>query len=556
MQGTRRWKLLGHPFEKRECDTHGRQGEQQRYLFELTLAGAWTIQGPVATVSSLDTEVGALVSTVLPTRPRVVWWTATAVVTGAIVMAMELTAFRLYAPYFGNSIYVWGSMISVVMLALAVGYSLGGWIADRSGNDSPLYWIIFASGVYQLAIVFLTRNLLLKLFHWGDFAGTVCATMVIFVPPMAALAMTSPFVIRLLARAGHVGITVGRVFALSTAGSIAGVLATSFWLVPQFGTRTAMEVLCVASVLIGVAGLFTRWKAAALLVLLLVPLFVVKGPVPPAAVLWSGDSAYNRIVVLQVGELRSLVLNDSNFSQTLEKLGSPVSGFYIDQFALGPMVVPAKNLLVLGMAAGGSIQVVRAVDPRIEVDAVEIDPKVVQVAHDFFALPQDDPHLHVHIADARPWLAEQTRKWNLVHVDLFQGGPWVPFYLTTVEFFELVRSRMTEDALLMVNVLDKGENRELLGAIGATLQHVFPSVQELPTEKGNYILFAFAKPRGVAETVGQLADNSRPDWQRELAGKATLQLREFHSRAGAVVFTDDKAPVEELTRRMLEAAKN
>jgi len=446
-------------------------------------------------------------------------------------------------------------MISVVMLALAVGYSLGGWIADRSSTDSPLYWVVFGSGVYQLAIVFVTRDLLLKIWRWGDFAGTVCATAVIFVPPMTALAMTSPFVIRLLARAGHVGVTVGSVFALSTAGSIAGVLGTSFWLVPRFGTRTTMEILCVASVLIGVAGLMMRWKAAVLLVFSLVLIFFAKAPMPPATILWSGDSAYNRIVVLESAGVRYLVLNDPRYSQTNEKIGSPVSGFYIDQFALGPLLVPAKNLLVLGMAAGGSVQVTRAVDPQIEVDAVEIDPTVVQVAYDFFALPQNDPRLHVHVADARPWLAEQTGKWNLVHVDLFQGGPWVPFYLTTTEFFGLVRSRMTDDGLLMVNVLDQSGKKELLGAIGATLQQVFSSVEQLPTEKGNYVLFAFAKHHDLAETVERLADNNRPDWERELAGKAAIQLQEFSAPQDAVIFRDDKAPVEELTRRMLADAK-
>jgi MFS family permease len=147
-------------------------------------------------------------------------WITTATLTGAIVMAMELTAFRLYAPYFGNSIYVWGSMISVVMLALAVGYSLGGWIADRWPTDAVLYFLVLGSGVYQLVIVFVSRGVLLKVWHSGDFLGPVLATVIIFAPPMTALAMTSPFVIRLLVRAGHVGITVGKVFALSTAGAL------------------------------------------------------------------------------------------------------------------------------------------------------------------------------------------------------------------------------------------------------------------------------------------------------------------------------------------------
>lgn len=514
--------------------------------------------GAVSTALSQVNQVNAEAKStaVTPSRAQAFVWIATATATGAIVMAMELTAFRLYAPYFGNSIYVWGSMISVVMLALAVGYSLGGWTADRATTDSALYLVVFASGVYQLAIVFVMRPVLLKLWRWGDFAGTVCATAVIFVPPMTALAMTSPFVIRLLARAGHVGITVGRVFALSTAGSIAGVLGTSFWLVPRFGTRVTMEILCVASVLIGAAGLVMRSKAAAVLVLPLLLLFVAKAPVPPATIIWSGESAYNRILVLEKDGLRWLVLNDSRYSQTTERIGSVTSGFYLDQFALGPLLVPANKLLVLGMAAGGSIQVTRAVNPKMEVDAVEIDPKVVELAGEFFALPQNDSRLRVHIADARPWLASQDAKWDLVHVDLFQGGPWVPFYLTTVEFFELVRSRMSADGLLMLNVLDQSESRELLSAMGATLHQVFPSVEELPTEKGNYILFAFARKRDLGETQLKLQAAAPPDWAQALALKAAGAMKEFVAPPRALIFRDDKAPVEEMTRRMLEAAKN
>jgi spermidine synthase len=192
----------------------------------------------------------------------------------------------------------------------------------------------------------------------------------------------------------------------------------------------------------------------------------------------------------------------------------------------------------------------------VEVDAVEIDPEVVRVAQDFFALPKSDPRLHVHIADARPWLASQQAKWDLVHVDLFQGGPYVPFYLTTVEFFQLVRSRMTDDGLLMVNVLDKGKSEELLAAMGATLGQVFPSVEELSTEKGNYILFAFAQKRAVSGTIAALRSAHGPDWVKQLGQNATGHLTEFEPRDGATIFTDDKAPVEEMTRRMLEAAQN
>lgn len=505
---------------------------------------------------SKQTQQNETFDAAAPSRARAFLWIATATVTGAIVMAMELTAFRLYAPFFGNSIYVWGSMISVVMLALAVGYSLGGWIADWKPTDTVLYFVVLGSGVYQLLIVFTMWAVLLKLWHMGDFAGPTLATIIIFAPPMTALAMTSPFVIRLLARAGHVGITVGRVFALSTAGSIAGVLGTSFYLVPRFGTRVTMEILCGASILVGAAGLMMRKKLAMLLALLAAALFVVPAPKPPSTLIWSGDSAYNRILVLEKDGKRWLVLNDSRFAQTVEMVGGGSSGFYLDEFALGPAVVPAKKLLVLGMGAGGSIQAARAVAPEIEIDAVEIDPEVVRVAGEFFGLPQNDPKLRVHIADARPWLAGSApnSKFDLVNIDLFQGGPYVPFYLTTVEFFRLVRSRMTDDGVLMVNVYDESAKHELLDAMGATLRKIFPSVEKLSTAGGNHILFAFREKRDILETAVRLKEGAGPAWVRELSTKAAGEIVDFEPGAGAVVFTDDRAPVEEMTRRMLAEA--
>ncbi|MGH9678135.1 MAG: spermidine synthase, partial [Candidatus Acidiferrum sp.] len=309
------------------------------------------------------------------------------------------------------------------------------------------------------------------------------------------------------------------------------------------------------SILIGALGLMLRRKAAILLALPAAILFAVPNPTPPPTLLWSGESAYNRILVFEKNGLRWLVLNDPRFAQTYEKVGSAHSGYYLDEFALGPIIVPAKNLLVLGMGAGGSIQASRAVEPAIEIDAVEIDPEVVRVAHDFFGLPESGRNLRVHIADARPWLAEHAAKYDLVHIDLFQGGPYVPFYLTTVEFFQLVRSRMADGGALMVNVLDTSPEQELLEAMGATMKQVFPSVERLSTAKGNHILFAFAEKHSIAETVARLKQGGGPGWVQELEQEAAERMTEFEPGAGAVIFTDDRAPIEEMTRRMLLESK-
>jgi spermidine synthase len=488
-----------------------------------------------------------------PSQRRAILWLGTATLAGAIIMSLELAAFRLYAPYFGYSIYVWGSMISVVMVALAVGYALGGWLADRSHSETVLYVIILASGLYQLVIVFTVRSILVWLWQSGDFVATVTATLIIFVPPVTGLAATSPFVIRLLARAGHVGSTAGSVYALSTVGSIAGILATSFYLVPRFGTRMTLEILCALSALVGALGLVARKRIALLCLLPFGALFFVPKPAFAPHVVWTTESAYNWIAVLRQGNLRWLTLNDPRYFETMQKEGTVWSGYYHDDFALGPLLVPTRRLLVLGMGGGASIASTSAVAPDVEIDAVEIDPKVVEAAARFFGLRTDRRNLRIHVADARPWLARQKQSYELVHVDVYQGGSCVPFYLITVEFFHLIRSRMSDDSLLIMNVYDISKSRELLLAAGATLKQVFPSVAVLSRPEGNHILFAFAQERSAASIRAQLEQVEGTGPLQDLARHAAATITDFVPPPGTSVFTDDRAPVEEMTRRMLLA---
>jgi spermidine synthase len=488
-------------------------------------------------------------------QARPVLWLATATVTGAIIMSLELTAFRLYAPYFGYSIYVWGSMISVVMGALAAGYALGGWLADRSPSATVLYFVILGSGLYQLVIIFAVRSILRWLWLSGEFFGTAMASLIIFVPTMTALAITGPFVIRLLARAGHIGVTAGKVYALSTAGSIAGVLITSFFLVPRLGTRMTLQVSCAVTLIIGGLGLLNRKGVAAVVLLPAIGVLLIPKPTFAPVVLWTTESAYNWIAVLHHDDLRWLVLNHPAYSQTTRKEGASWSGFYTDEFALGAALVHARSMLALGMGAGGAIASTSAVAPDIRIDAVEIDPKVVEVAVRFFGLPADGKNLTVYVADARPWLASHAFKYDLVQVDLYQGGPYTPFYLVTEEFFGQVRSRIAEDGLLMMNVYDTTKSHELLMATGATLKRVFPSVEVISRNDGNHMVFAFTRVKSVAQVRERLEHLLGEQTLQELARKAAATIDDLVPPEGTPVFTDDHAPVEEMSRRMLFTQK-
>jgi spermidine synthase len=481
-------------------------------------------------------------------RTQIGLWLATCALAGSVMMALEVVAFRLYAPYFGYSIFVWGSMIFVVMAALSFGYALGGWIADRAETDLPVYASALASALYQLLMLLTLYSFLPSLAQAGDFTGTVLATGIIFAFPMTALATIPPVVIRLLARAGHVGAAAGKVYAVSTVGSMAGTLATTFLLLPRFGTRTTLEVLCAVPLVVGVLGLASAMRGGRAMLLLLLLLPITPEPFWPEDTVWTGESPYNFLRVARRGSRLILFLNN-NAAQTVWEEHGAATGFYYDQFALGPLLVPVRRALALGMGAGGSIRATRRTAPAVEFDAVEVDPKVVEAAERFFQLDLNDPLLHVHIADARRWLVRDTKLYDLIQEDVYQGGPYVPFYLVTEEFFRLVRAHMTSDAVLMMNVFDVSSDRRLLFATAATMRRVFPSLMVRSEIHGNHILFAFTGPRSL-----ESARRALEQGHTGLSETAAKTIADLTPPQGTQPFTDDLAPVEEMTRNMIRSA--
>ncbi len=493
---------------------------------------------------------------------RTAVWLVTVTLTGAVLMGLEMVAFRLYAPYFGYSTYVWGSMISVVMLAMSCGYALGGRAADRSRGDTLLYGAILFSAVYQLLVIYTAGKLLPALARMGELTGTTLATLLIFALPMTALATAGPFVIRLLARGERVGSAAGAVYALSTLGSIAGVLITTYELVPAFGTQATLRIACAATALVAVLGLAARRPKWLLLVPALVtgaaasaaPSFTWKpmGDWPASTRQeWICESPYNLIRVMRVDKWLFLLLNDGRTAQTSRQEDSRWSRHYHDMFAAGPLLAPARNLLVLGLGGGGSVAATRLTAPEIQVDAVEIDPQVVEAGRRFFGLRLDDPRLRIHVADARRWVAENRSLFDIVQVDLYQGGPYVPFYLTTVEFFDGVRKSLGTGGVLMNNVFDAGRAREILMATVATMARVFPSVMVFSDDTGSHCVLGFHERKSVSEARRQLLGVPEASPHFKFSRRVAARLREVNPPPGTPVLTDDCAPIDGMIRRMV-----
>jgi predicted membrane-bound spermidine synthase len=489
-------------------------------------------------------------------------WIGTAVLAGAVLMALEMVTFRLYAPYFGYSIYVWGSMISVIMAAMTCGYLVGGRVADRRQNDAPLYWAILFSALYQLLMLFVSAQSLKRLGTMDEFAGTTLATLLIFFLPIMSLSATGPYVIRLLARAGSIGSAAGTVYGLSTVGSIGGILVTTYYLVPVFGTQFTLRAACAATFVIAILGMRGRRRhfvAPAILFCggwAMVPPLDWKpmAPLPESAkTIWLSESVYNLVRVMQYQNWTMMLFNDGRTAQTIRNRNSEWSyRSYHDMFAVGPLLCRAQNLLVLGMGAGSSIAATHATAPDIQIDAVEIDPKVVEAGEKFFGINPSDPKLRIHVADGRRWLARNSGQYDLIHVDIYQGGPYVPFYMTTIEFFQDVQTHLSADGIVLNNVFDPSESHEVLLSTSATMARVFPTVVALSDKAGSHLLLGFRRATSTEAIRERLLSDVNQTSVGKFATRAVTMLHDVQPPAGTRIFTDDNAPVDGMIRKMMQ----
>jgi MFS family permease len=471
---------------------------------------------------------------------------------GAAIMGLELVGLRLLAPRFGASTYVWGGLLGTIMAALAVGYLLGGALADRHPRPGWVFGLLLAGAAWIAADLLVTEPVLDAAERLGATVGPVLATTVLLAPAMLLLGSVSPFVVRLEGQLSSLGVTAGRVFALSTAGSLAGTFVASFWWIPDYGSRHTLRVLVAALVVLGIAGLaWPRWRAgrAALALAVAAAPFVVPDPPLLPGIVFAGESPYNTVYVEDQGGNRLLRLNDPKRGFHSVALGrGMLTGAYYDVLYLGPLLAQGRNVLVLGMGGGTTARAYRHFYPGAHVTAVEIDPVIVQVAHEYMGLDRG-PDLDVHVGDARPFLKSGSGAFDVIEVDLFAGGPYAPFYCLTTEFFRAVRARLEVTGLMSMNVYAPGGDRTLAEAVVATLAEVFPSVLEFPLAE-EQVLIAFKEKVAPERVRSLLSDPELPEELRDVARQATDALRPAAPGHG-LALTDDRAPVEPLTHAMI-----
>lgn len=475
-------------------------------------------------------------------------------------MSLELLGFRILAPHFGNSIYVWGSLIGLVLAALAGGYYFGGWLADNKRADIGLILKLYGTAALFLLFDLFSYQAILKcLGEKSIILGSFLAAAAIFLTPMVVLAAVSPIVIKILSEQEKTGRSAGLVYAWGTIGSILGTFLTAFILIPFLGSRLTFYIcFFLALVIIAIIFILRDWKKSFFAVLvLLISLFSLVSEKLPANVILQTESAYNQIRLVDKGKFIALTLNSqqSELSQSgYVKEGTLIDLSLIDLFNVGLLVAPVKDLLVLGMSGGASVRQFQEFFPSVNIDAVEIDPKIIAIARDRFGV-EEGKNLKIFEADARPFLAASDKKYDMIEIDLFQGSPYIPFYVLTQEFFQSAASRLNEKGLIMMNIYAPGK-KDILAPILATMGSVFASVFTIPINDNQVVLATRSETN-----LGQIKEQIQK-YQTGVSPKLKLAtdyaltfLEEYKSNKKTPIFTDDWAPVELLTYRMLKGLK-
>jgi spermidine synthase len=473
-------------------------------------------------------------------------------VVGAASLGAEIAAARLLAPYFGASTVVWANTIATVLVALSAGYALGGRLADRAPFMQRLCQIVAAAAVLLAAVPFLSGPLLrvastsIGSLSVGAFFGSLLAVLALVAVPVLLLGTVAPYAIRLsLPRTEDSGSVSGRLYALSTAGSLLGTFLAALLLIPFAGTHRTFLAFALALAIVAVAGLPRPYLAIPLVLAGLLAL-------PPGGidlqiagggrVIYEAETQYQYARVLEQpsGE-RLLQLNEGVATHSLYVPGSYLTGNYWDEFLVLPFAVlpaPPQSIAILGDAAGTTARAYGHYFPRTTIDAVELDGRLTEIGRRFFALGHS-PRLHTITADARPWLASVSRRYDAIFLDAYRQ-PYIPFYLATREFFALLRSHLRAVGVLAVNVGHPAGSSALERAISATLRAAFPFVERDPAEPTNTLVLASSSPIAAGTLSG--AARALPAQLRPIATAAAARLGA--AQRGGPVYTDDRAPVE------------
>ena len=490
----------------------------------------------------------------------------TVFVSGMTVLAVEMSASRLLAPYFGDSQLIWANLIGLIMIYLTGGYYLGGRLADRYPRSALLYQLAAWAGFFIGLIPFLSKPILhysvsgFQRYSAGIIVGSFLGILLLFTVPVILLGCVSPFAIRLQSRSvvstGH---TAGTIYALSSLGSILGTFLPTLVLIPLLGTSTTFLLCSLTLLLVSLGGLFrttgyrATWYLLLPLVILLLRLLFPGGLVKPTeGLVYEKESFYNYIQVADQAGRRVLMLNEGQAVHSAYRPGQVLVGGVWDYFLLAPYFTSLPrpdeidNVCMIGLAAGTAAKQYTAVYGPVPIDGVELDPEIVQAGRRFFDM--NEPNLNVVVQDGRFFLAQTDESYDVIIVDAYRQ-PYIPFHLTTREFFGLAREHLNPGGVVMVNAGRTTSDFRLVDVLAATMSQVFETVFILDVPGISNSLVIGTDEITTLDQVYARLETISNEWLSLVAAQAAGRIR--YPGGHDLVLTDDRAPVEHLTHLII-----
>jgi len=471
---------------------------------------------------------------------------------GAIVMIYEIVGSRVVAPYFGTSLYVWTSLIGVILASLSAGYWLGGRIADKQPSFKALSMIILG------AAFFIILSTLLKGFvldaAYAIFSGmimrTLIATIVLFAPASILLGMVSPYAVRLkIKNVSHSGKVVGNLYAISTVGSIFGTFLAGFLLIPLSGTTNILYIITGVLVLIAISLHFTFRNGN-----MVVPMLILAAAASGCYFnntadgnIIEVDTRYNHVQVFDMdywisGKPIKVMRINNEYSSAMFPENDSLVYEYSWYYQLAEHFKPDfEKTLLIGGAAYSYPKYYLSKYPSSSIDVVELDPGLTDLARKHFRL-QDNPRMRIFHEDGRTYLNNSDEKYDVILGDAFKSLMALPFQLTTLEAVKQKYDMLESDGIVIVNIIAaiRGPASKFLQASVATYLEVFPQVY----------LFACHNPQDpdLLQSISLIAlksdkvpgfDNSDPLLHSFLQHRIEADIP-----PGTMILTDDYAPVE------------
>jgi len=450
-------------------------------------------------------------------------------ISGAVLMALEIVGSRVLAPYFGSSIFVWGSLISVVMTALSIGYYWGGWLSAREPSYAKLLLLLVIPGVviFFLPFVYPVINEWIAIMDLGVRLSPLVASSALFLLPGIFIGTISPYVIRLAAtQLNTVGSTAGTLYAVSTCGSIAGTLLTAFYLIPVLGVSNIIHALgitlvCLSLVVVPLIRLkrVSVTRAVAAVSVLFGWINLGWTPIAWAKTLMQKDTFYHRIRIEEDDEARYMYFDRTLQSAMTLKDPTALRLIYSRYTSLGfTFRADAKKMLLIGLGGGSIPKKLNKEFPNMEIDAVELDPEVIKLAKDHFNI-KEGKQLRLHAQDGRLFLTRTQTQYDIIMLDAYFTDA-MPFHLATKQFFELAQKKLTPNGIVVANLISAvtGPSGKIARAFARTLRQVYPQTY----------IFASRRPDNVSlETIQNVIVIATRDKQR-------IDIKEIVKRASAL----------------------